>query len=135
MARRIRAAHEWLVAERDGTVVGYAYGGIHRTRRAYQWTAEVSAYVDRTAQRSGVGRELYTELFRRLRDRGFRLLVAGITLPNEASVAIHEALGFEPVGVYKHIGWKAGRWWDVGWWQLDLGAPEGEPPLEPRPTA
>ena len=92
MARRIRAAHEWLVAERDGTVVGYAYGGIHRTRRAYQWTAEVSAYVDRTAQRSGVGRELYTELFRRLRDRGFRLLVAGITLPNEASVAIHEAL-------------------------------------------
>jgi L-amino acid N-acyltransferase YncA len=132
MARRIRAAHEWLVAERDGVVVGYAYGGVHRGRRAYQWTAEVSAYVDRGAQRTGVGRELYAELFKRLRERGFRLLVAGITLPNDASVGIHEALGFEPVGVYKNIGWKAGEWWDVGWWQLDLGAPEGEPPPEPR---
>jgi L-amino acid N-acyltransferase YncA len=131
MARRIRAAHEWLVAERDGAVVGYAYGGVHRTRRAYQWTAEVSAYVDRTAHRTGVGRELYTELFGRLRRRGFRLLVAGITLPNDASVRMHEAMGFEPVGVYKHIGWKAGQWWDVGWWQLDLGAPEGEPPPAP----
>jgi L-amino acid N-acyltransferase YncA len=131
MARRIRAAHEWLVAERDDAVVGYAYGGFHRARKAYQWTAEVSAYVDRSAHRAGLGRLLYTELFDRLRRRGFRLLVAGITLPNEASVRMHEALGFEPVGVYKNIGWKAGQWWDVGWWQLDLGAPEGEPPPEP----
>jgi phosphinothricin acetyltransferase len=134
MARRIRAAHEWLVAERDGAIVGYAYGGVHRTRRAYQWTAEVSAYMDRTAHRTGVGRELYTELFGRLRRRGFRLLVAGITLPNDASVSMHEAMGFEPVGVYKNIGWKAGQWWDVGWWQLDLGAPEGEPPPAPTRT-
>jgi L-amino acid N-acyltransferase YncA len=133
MAERINAAHEWLVAERDGAVIGYAYGSVHRTRHAYQWTAEVSAYVDRAAQRTGAGRELYTELFERLRKRGFRLLVAGITLPNEASVRMHEALGFEPVGVYKNIGWKAGQWWDVGWWQLDLGAPDGEPPPEPTP--
>jgi phosphinothricin acetyltransferase len=128
IARRIRSAHEWLVAERDGQVVGYAYGGRHRERAAYNWTVEVSAYVDRGAQRSGVGRELYTELFRRLKQRGFRLLVAGITLPNDASVGIHEALGFEPVGVYRNVGFKNGEWWDVGWWQLDLGAPEGEPP-------
>jgi L-amino acid N-acyltransferase YncA len=132
MAERIRAAHEWLVAERDGQVVGYAYGGTHRTRTAYQWTVEVSAYVDRSMHRSGIGRELYTALFDRLRQRGFRLLVAGITLPNEASVGIHEAMGFEPVGVYKNIGYKVGRWWDVGWWQLDMGAPEGAEPPDPE---
>jgi phosphinothricin acetyltransferase len=131
MARRIRRAHEWLVAERDGRLLGYAYGGVHRPRTAYQWTAEVTAYVDRAAHGTGLGRLLYTELFERLRRRGFRLLVAGITLPNEASVGLHEALGFKPVGVYESIGWKAGQWWDVGWWQLDLGAPDGEPPPEP----
>jgi phosphinothricin acetyltransferase len=124
MAKRIRAAHVWLVAERDGKVVGYAYGGRHRDRAAYDRTAEVSAYIDNAAQRSGLGRRLYTELFARLRDRGFRLLVAGITLPNDASVGIHEALGFERVGVYKNVGFKNGEWWDVGWWQLDLGEPE-----------
>jgi L-amino acid N-acyltransferase YncA len=127
MAKRIRAAHAWLVAERDGKVVGYAYGGRHRDRAAYDRTAEVSAYVDRNAQRTGLGRRLYTELFERLRERGFRLLVAGITLPNEASVGIHEALGFEPVGVYKNVGYKNGQWWDVGWWQLDLGEPRTQP--------
>ena len=123
MAARIRAAHEWLVAEADGRVVGYAYAGVHRTRKAYQWTAEVSAYVDRSTQRAGVGRELYTELFRRLKERGFRLLVAGVTLPNDASVAFHESFGFEKVGVFKNTGLKFDQWWDVGWWQLDLGEP------------
>jgi phosphinothricin acetyltransferase len=121
MAARIRNAHIWLVAENDdGQVVGYAYGGPHRDRAAYDRTVEVSAYIDRTAHRTGLGRRLYTELFDQLKGRGYRLLVAGITLPNEASVGIHEALGFEPVGVYKNIGFKNGEWWDVGWWQLDL---------------
>ena len=128
MAARIRKAHLWLVAERDGKVIGYAYGGPHRERAAYNSTVEVSAYVDRTAHRTGLGRRLYGELFERLRSKGFRLLVAGITLPNDASVGMHEALGFERVGVYKNIGFKNGQWWDVGWWQLDMGAPEGEPP-------
>ena len=123
MAERIRKAHIWLVAERDGQIAGYAYGGPHRDRAAYNSTVEVSAYVDRSAHRTGLGRLLYTELFDRLKERGYRLLVAGITLPNEASVGIHEALGFEPVGVYKNIGFKNGEWWDVGWWQLDLGDP------------
>jgi L-amino acid N-acyltransferase YncA len=131
MAERIRKSHVWLVAERDGRVVGYAYGGQHRERAAYNWTAEVSAYIDQAAQRTGVGRRLYTELFERLRSMGFRLLVAGITLPNDASVGIHEALGFEPVGVYKNVGFKNGKWWDFGWWQLDMGAPSGAP-AEPK---
>ena len=123
MAGRIRKAHVWLVAERDGQVVGYAYGGAHRDRAAYNRTVEVSAYVGQSLQRSGVGRRLYTELFDRLHGDGYRLLVAGITLPNDASVGIHEALGFERVGVYRNIGFKNGQWWDVGWWQLDLGEP------------
>lgn len=130
MAARIRAAHAWLVAEEGGEVLAYAYGGTHRTRAAYRWTAEVSAYVAPSAQRSGVGRSLYGALLERLRERGFRLLVAGITLPNDASVGFHEAMGFYPVGIFKSIGYKAERWWDVGWWQLDLGAP-GDPPREP----
>jgi len=123
MATRIRAAHVWLVAELDGRVVGYAYGGQHRSREAYHPTVEVSAYVDQSTLRSGVGRELYLALFDRLKQRGFRLLVAGITLPNDASVSFHQALGFSRVGVFKNIGLKFGQWWDVGWWQLDLGEP------------
>jgi phosphinothricin acetyltransferase len=123
MAARIRKAHIWLVAERDGQIVGYAYGGPHRERAAYNSTVEVSAYIDRSLHRTGLGRRLYEELFERLRSQGFRLLVAGITLPNDASVGIHEALGFERVGIYKNIGFKNGEWWDVGWWQLDLGEP------------
>jgi phosphinothricin acetyltransferase len=121
MARRIKTAHVWLVAEDDdGRILGYAYGGTHRTRAAYDSTVEVSAYVDRSAHRGGIGRELYLELFDRLKDRGYRLLVAGITLPNEPSVGFHQALGFTRVGVFKNIGFKFGEWWDVGWWQLDL---------------
>ena len=123
MAARIRKSHVWLVCEREGRIVGYAYGGRHRERAAYNWTVEVSAYVDQNAQRSGIGRELYTALFDELKERGYRLLVAGITLPNEPSVGIHEALGFYPVGIFKNSGLKYGRWWDVGWWQLDLGEP------------
>jgi len=124
MAQRIRAAHEWLVAERDGKIVGYAYGGTHRTRRAYDWTVEVSAYVDQDAQRGGIGRELYLALFDRLKARGYRLLVSGITLPNERSVGFHQALGFTRVGVFRNIGFKFETWYDVGWWQLDLGEPK-----------
>jgi L-amino acid N-acyltransferase YncA len=125
MAARMRAAHVWLVSERDGRVVGYAYGGTHRTRAAYDRTVEVSAYFDRDTQRGGIGRELYLALFDELKERGYRLLVAGITLPNEPSVGFHQALGFSRVGIFKNIGFKFGTWYDVGWWQLDLGEPGG----------
>jgi phosphinothricin acetyltransferase len=130
---KIGATHPWLVTERDGEVAGFAYGTQHRARRAYRWTAEVTVYVRPEHQRRGVGRELYSALLDLLRRQGFGLAVAGITLPNDPSVALHEALGFEPVGVYRRVGWKFGAWRDVGWWQLDLApAADGQPP-EPLP--
>lgn len=131
--RRIGASHPWLVAERDGEVVGYAYGCPHRERPAYRWSADVSVYVASGSARQGHGRALYEELLARLRRQRFRMACAGITLPNPASVALHEALGFVPVGVFREIGWKDGAWRDVGWYQLELTAPTVEPPPEPLP--
>lgn len=136
MAARISragATHPWLVAERGGEVVGFAYACEHRSRAAYRWAVDVSVYVGEGDRGQGLGRRLYEELFERLRAQRFRVACAGVTLPNEASIALHEGLGFVPVGVYRRIGWKAGAWHDVGWWQLDL-APAGEdPPVEPQP--
>lgn len=139
MAPRIRgvtATHPWLVAERGGAVVGFAYASRHRERAAYRWACDVAIYVDAAHHRLGVGRRLYEALFERLRAQRFHVACAGITLPNDASVRLHEALGFEPVGVYRAIGWKAGAWRDVGWWQLRLLAAtdDGGPPPEPLPT-
>ncbi|HEX6154300.1 MAG TPA: GNAT family N-acetyltransferase [Solirubrobacterales bacterium] len=135
MAARIdhsRAGHAWLVAEREGEVVGYAYATAFNERPAYRWSAGVSVYVADGARGEGIGRSLYEALFDRLRERGFRMACAGITLPNAASEALHDRLGFEPVGVNREIGWKEGAWHDVGWYQLEL-APAGEgPPAEPR---
>ena len=92
---------------------------------------DVSVYVAEQARGRGVGRGLYDELFDDLRRRGYRCACAGITLPNEASVALHEGFGFEPIGVYRGIGWKDGAWRDVGWWQLELAPRTAEPPAEP----
>jgi L-amino acid N-acyltransferase YncA len=123
--------HAWLVAECGGQVVGFAYACGHRARPAYRWSVDVSAYVDAARRGQGVGRALYESLFEALRARRFRVACAGITLPNEASVALHERLGFSPVGVYRRIGWKAGAWRDVGWWQLELDPDAESPPPEP----
>jgi L-amino acid N-acyltransferase YncA len=126
MGARIAAVREllpWLVAEHDDAVVGYAYAGRHRERPAYRWAAEVSVYVDGAHHRRGIGRALYDALLGRIAAQGYRVALAGITLPNPASVALHESLGFAPVGVYRAIGFKAGAWRDVGWWQKHL--PEG----------
>ena len=132
LADRIEGSHTWLVAEEEDEVVGFAYACPHRSRPAYRWSVDVSVYVAAGHQGEGHGRRLYEALFADLRERGFRVACAGITLPNEASVALHERLGFEPVGVYRGIGWKAGAWRDVGWWQLELSPGAEDPPAEPR---
>lgn len=127
---RTSLTHPWLVAERDGAVAGFAYASPHRARAAYRWAAEVAVYVDPARHRAGTGRELYAALLPLLRRQGLHVACAGITLPNAASIGLHEAFGFEPVGVYRGIGYKAGAWCDVGWWQLRLAAGDG-PPAEP----
>ncbi len=133
MAARIETAaksYAWLVLEDDGRVVGYAYAGRFHARPAYRWACEVSVYLETGRRRTGAGRALYESLLARLRERGFRIAVAGMTLPNEASVGLHEAFGFEPVGTYRRIGYKLGRWHDVAWMQLRL-ADDGDEPAEP----
>jgi len=134
MAERIAdstAGHAWVVLEDGGRVVGYAYGKVLNTRPAYRFSCEVSVYVERERRRSGAGRALYEALFDRLRKRGYRIAVAGMTVPNDASEGLHLALGFSLVGTYTNIGYKLGRWHDVAWFQLELADP-GTPPAEPR---
>jgi L-amino acid N-acyltransferase YncA len=133
-SRRIERTTEhypWLIAEDDGTVAGYAYASAHRERAAYRWAADVAVYIGEGYRRRGVGRELYGELLPLLERRGIQVVCAGVTLPNDASVGLHESVGFQPVGVYRRIGWKGGSWHDVGWWQLELVAPGDGPPAEP----
>ncbi|MDQ1661177.1 MAG: hypothetical protein QOJ68_1157 [Blastococcus sp.] len=129
MAARIAAAqrtHAWLVLEDAGSVVGYAYAGPYKERAAYRWSCEVSVYLEPGRRRGGGGRALYEALLSRLTERGFRTAIAGMTLPNEASVGLHRALGFEPIGTTRRIGWKHGAWQDVAWAQRTLG-PDGPP--------
>ena len=113
----------WLVAlgELDA-VTGYAYASKHRERSAYQWSVDTTVYVAAKVRGGGIGRRLYNSLFEELATLGYFQAFAGIALPNEASVAFHEALGFEAIGVYKNVGYKCGSWRDVGWWQKPLRA-------------
>ena len=161
MAARIETAFAWVIAEDQHGTLGYAYGSSHRERAAYRWAGDVAleidanhrpakvfrhtigtdsagdvaVYIGAEHHRRGVGRALYTELFKQLRELGLWTLCAGITLPNAASTGLHSAMGFEPVGIYRRIGWKRGAWHDVQWWQLDLRPDESGPPAEPAITA
>ncbi len=116
----VSARYPWLVAEQDGRVAGFAYACEWKNRSAYRHTAEVSIYIDPACQRRGLGRQLYSALFDRLESAGVHLLIAGISLPNEASVALHEKFGFTAVGRFNQVGKKFDRWIDVGYWQLKL---------------
>jgi L-amino acid N-acyltransferase YncA len=139
MGRRIAqtsAAFPWLVAELDDGVVGYAYGSRHRARASYRWAVDVTVYTSAACRRRGAGRALYERLLDLLAEQGYYEACAAITLPNDASVGLHEALGFRPVGVYRGIGFKHGAWRDVGWWQRTLRERQpGVTPSEPLAPA
>jgi phosphinothricin acetyltransferase len=131
MAGRISATlptHPWYVAEEGGVLLGYAYAGRHAERAAYRWSANATIYVAAEARGGGVGRSLYAALFDALIRQGFHAAFAGITLPNAASVGLHEAMGFRHLGTYAEVGFKFGSWHDVGYWRRPLAEQiTGEP--------
>jgi L-amino acid N-acyltransferase YncA len=137
MERRIVGTidrYPWLVFEREGEVLGYAYAAAHNPRLAYQWSVNVSVYLDASTHRQGIGRALYTALFDLLRRQGFVNAYAGITLPNAASVGLHESMGFVTVAVYPRVGFKFGRWHDTTWLHLRLVEEDAPPAGDPVPA-
>jgi phosphinothricin acetyltransferase len=127
---RVTAQYPWLVLDCEGEIAGYAYAGPHRERAAYRWSVDVAVYVAAGQRRTGVGRALYAALFRVLVLQGYFKVYAGATLPNPGSEGLHEAVGFEPVGTYRRVGYKLGAWHDVRWYQRAL-QPERDDPPEP----
>lgn len=122
----------WLVAVIEGEVVGYAYAAPHRARAGYRWSVDTGIYIDSRCIGKGHGRALYEALLPILVQQRYTAAYAGVALPNDASVGLHEAMGFTPIGVYRGVGSKFGKWVDVGWWTRDL-APRTSPPEEPIP--
>lgn len=122
----------WLVCEINGKIAGYAYGAKYRERTAYQWCVESSVYIHDDYQNSGVGKVLYTALFAILKRQGYRNVYAVINLPNDKSVAFHEKMGFTHFATFEKVGYKLGRWKNVGWWQLVLNdyGPEPAAPVK-----
>jgi L-amino acid N-acyltransferase YncA len=129
---KISFQYPWLVCQVDGELAGYVYAGQHRERAAYRWGVDAAIYLAKQFHRRGIGRALYTSLFAILREQGYVRAYAGVTLPNPGSVGIHEAMGFSPVAHFPAEGFKFGKWYDVGWWQLELRTLPDSPP-EPRP--
>ena len=122
------ATHPWLVCELEDELAGYVYASAHNARAAYQWSANVTVYIDARQHRRGLGRALYTSLLELMRLQGFYNAYGGITLPNAGSVGLHEAMGLQLVGVYQAVGYKFGRWHDVGWWGVELQPKPSEVP-------
>ena len=123
----------WLVAEQGGTICGYAYGGVHREQPAYRWSTETTVYVADTCRRQGIGRQLYQALLSALAERGYCNAYAAVALPNPASVAVHQAVGFIPIDTFPAVGRKFGRWHDVGWFYCPLRSlpPDQKPISDP----
>lgn len=118
-------SHEWLVAESSGIVLGYAYASSHRSRDAYKHSVETSVYIRDNSRGSGLGKQLYNELFKKLNDKGFHSAYAGIAMPNAASEALHRSVGFKPIGIFEEIGFKHDKWHDVSWWQRRIATETG----------
>lgn len=128
---RTLASHPFLVFEDGEHVVAYAYASQHKERAAYRWSVDVAIYASPRVHRRGIGRALYTSLFGVLERQGIHTAFAGVTLPNEKSVGLHEAMGFQPIGTYRQVGFKFGAWRDVGWWGRSIA--DGLPRHEPIP--
>jgi phosphinothricin acetyltransferase len=129
---KVLGQYPWLLCEDGGEVLGYAYASQHRERAVYRWSVDTTVYVRQGRHRRGVGRALYTSLLALLPLHGYVNAYAGVTLPNPASVGLHEAMGFRQVGVYRQVGFKCGAWHDVAWFQRTLQTRPGEP-SPPRP--
>lgn len=125
--------YPWLIADDNGKVAGYAYASQYRSRLAYRWSVDVAIYLHEDFRGQGLGRQLYSALFDELRHLGFYNAYAGITIPNPASLGLHKAMGFEPIGIYKNVGYKLGRWLDVQWLSLQLQDPKNQP-SDPLPA-
>lgn len=131
---QVRERHPWLVAVDDrGAVAGFVYASAHRDAPSYQWSVNTSVFIRADARGQGLGKSLYTELFRQLVDLGYCRAFAGIALPNAGSVALHESLGYRLLGVYEQVGFKLGAWRDVGWWQKALQPLPDQPQAPRRP--
>jgi phosphinothricin acetyltransferase len=131
MQKRIETilqTYPWIVCEVDGKIAAYVYGSKHRDREAYQWSSECSVYVHQDFKGKGIGKEMYQLLFQILKLQGIRNVYAGITLPNEASVTLHENCGFEKFAEYENVGYKLRSWHTVGWWKLRLNNYDPDPP-------
>lgn len=131
MEKRIESClkkYPWIVCTVDGRIAGYVYASKHREREAYQWSCECSVYVRDDFKGRRLGQALYQLLFQILKLQGFRNVYAGITLPNQASVHLHEKCGFKAFAKYENIGYKFGNWHTVGWWKLSLNNYDPEPP-------
>lgn len=125
-----RDRYPWVVAEVDGAIVGFARCGPWKTREGYRWTAEAGVYIDPEWQGKGIGKALYEHLFPAMEAIGLRTILAGIALPNPASVRLHESMGMVQTATFPRNGFKHGQWWDVGYWALTFG--DG-PPTRPEP--
>jgi phosphinothricin acetyltransferase len=131
--RTVMLQYPWLVDDRGGSLRGFSYATSHRPRAAYQWSVEVSVYVDADSRREGRARALYLRLFEILRQLQLHSAYAVITMANKPSQWLHESLGFAQIGVFPHAGFKSGRWLDVGWWYLPLHGESDQPPRPPIP--